>query len=172
MLKKGQAESIIIFFFLIVAILVVSIILLRLTNAIVTPFKNQINMTSPQAYNAVNFVQERFTSWWDIAIILIFAFNIITLLVSAFLIDIHPAFVIIYIVSILFLFVFGNYALLALDSIWNAVGTDVEQAQTPLQQFLINNFTMIMLGVIILSGIVMYAKIKMFSNMGAGGGNY
>ena len=98
--------------------------------------------------------------------------NMILLFISAFLIDIHPAFVVVYIITVILMFVFGNYALYMLDNIWNAIGTSVETAQTPIEQFLINNFTIIMLGVVILSGIIMYAKFKLFPRLGAGGGYY
>lgn len=170
--KKAQSQSIIIFFALIVGILIISIIILRLTNSIISPFQAQIGNISAPAGAVVGTVHEKFTSWWDIFVILIFGINIILLLVSSFLVDVHPAFLIVYIISIIFLFVFGNYILNVLDTVWNSIGTSVEEAQTPLQQFIINHFQMIMMGVVILSGIVMYAKFKFFGNMGAGGGNY
>ena len=172
MKRSGQAESIIIFFGLVVAILIVSIIVLRLTNAVITPFQAQIGNMSVTAGSAVHQVHTSFARWWDYLIIGMFFINVIILLVSSFLVDIHPAFIIVYILAVIFLFVFGNYALLTLDNIWNMVGTATEQAQTPLQQFLINNFQLIMLGVVILSGIVMYSKFKFFGNTGSGGGNY
>lgn len=170
--KKGQATSILIFFGLIVAIFIVSIIILRLTNEILTPFSATIGNMSTTAGTAVENVHNSFTNWWDIAIILIFGINVILLLVSSFLVDVHPAFLIVYIVAVIFMFIFGNYVLSAMDNIWNMVGTSTEEAQTPLQQFFINHFQIIMMGVVILSGVVMYAKMKFFGNMGAGGGGY
>lgn len=170
--KKGQAESIIIFFVLIVGIFIVSIIVLRLVNSILTPFQNTIGNMSAPAGVAVGNVHQKFTQWWDYAIVILFFLNVILLLVSSFLVDIHPAFIILYIISIIFLFIFGNYALYALDSIWNLLGTSVETSQTPLQQFILNNFQMIMMGVVILSGVLMYAKFKMFGPQGGGSGPY
>lgn len=173
--NKAQAQSIIILFVFMIAIFITSIIVLRVTNSILTPFQQQLNATgmtgSVEASGAVGFAQSRFTTWWDVGIVLIFLFNIITLLVSAFMVDIHPAFLLIYIISIIFLFIFGNTALYALDAIWGAMGTDTETAQTPIQQFLINNYSVIMLGIVILSGVVMYAKFRFFGGQGAGG-NY
>jgi hypothetical protein len=170
--NKGQAQSIIIFFVLIVGIFIVSIIILRLTNSILTPFQNTIGNMSAPAGVAVGQVHAKFAQWWDYAIVILFFLNVILLFVSSFLVDIHPAFIILYIISIIFLFIFGNYALYALDSIWDMLGTTTETMQTPLQQFILNHFQIIMMGVIILSGILMYAKFKMFGNTGAGGGHY
>lgn len=169
--KSGQAESIIIFFVLIVAVLITSIIILRMTNAILTPFQNQIGNFSAPAGAAVEYAHSRMTTVWDWIIVLLILFNIILLLVSSFLVDIHPAFLIVYIIAVVLLMIFGNSALYALDGIWSQMGTATETSQTPLQQFIINNFQMIMLGIIVLSGIVMYSKFRFFSGQGTGG-NY
>jgi hypothetical protein len=173
MSKKAQAESIIIFFVLMVAILIVSIIVLRLTNSIITPFSAQLNNSGnpvmQTASQAVNYAQSKFSSTWDWAIILILLVNLLILFISSFMIDIHPAFVIIYIFAGIFLFIFGNFALGALDAIWGGVGTAVETAQTPLEQFIINNFQYLMIGIYVVTGIIIYAKIKLFGGQGAGG---
>jgi len=172
--KKSQVESIIIFFGIVIAIFITSIIILRITNEIMTPFSNQLkNMSSEgvQAGTEVASVQNKFASIWDWVIILLFLFNIILLFISAFLVDIHPAFLIVYIIAIIFLVIFGNSFAYVIDSVWDKMGTSVETAQTPMQQFIINNFNIIMLGIIALSGIIMYAKFRMFSGQGTGG-NY
>jgi len=167
--RKAQAETIIIFFFLVIGIFIAGIVILRLTNEIVTPFQSVIGNYSAPAGVAVGYVHERFTTWWDYAIVFAFFLNVILLFVSSFLVDIHPAFLMIYVLSILFLFIFGNSFLLVLDKFWELVGTSVETGQTPLQQFIINNFNIIMLGIVLLSGILMYAKMKYWSGQGTGG---
>jgi hypothetical protein len=169
--KKGQAESIIIFFIMIIALFTVSIITLRITHAVLTPLQSTIGNVSAPVGQAVGYVNNRFSAFWDYIIIFIFLLNIILLFVSSFLIDIHPAFIIIYIFAVIFLFIFGNQALYVLDSMWSVFGTSTETAQTPIQQFVLNNFQIIMLGIIILNGIIMYAKFKFFAGAGAGG-NY
>lgn len=170
--KKGQAESVIIFFGIVVAIFIASIVILRLTNSILTPFANQIEPYSNQSATVVRAIDTNFAGIWDWVVILLFLFNLILLLVSAFLVDIHPAFLIVYIVAVIFLVIFGNTFAYVIDSVWGAVGRDdVETLQTPMQQFIINNFNIIMLGVIALSGIVMYGKFRFFGGQGTGG-NY
>jgi hypothetical protein len=162
--KKGQAEGIIVFFALAVAILIVSIIILRIVNSVLTPFAPIIGNMSAPAGATVTAVQHSFGTWWDYFIILLLCLNVFTLLVSSFMVDIHPAFVIVYILAILVLVVMGNFALGALDQVWFHVGRNsIEGPQTQLQQFVINHFQML------LWGIIMYAKIKFFSGMG---GNY
>jgi len=169
--NKAQAESIIIFFGVIVAIFIASIIILRITNSILTPFADQIAPFNNDSANVVRSIDISFAGVWDWVIVLVFLFNVILLLVSAFLVDIHPAFLIVYIIAVIFLVIFGNSFAYVIDSVWSAVGTSTETAQTPMQQFLINNFNLIMLGIIFLSGVVMYAKFKLFGGQGTGG-NY
>ena len=171
MKNKGQVESIIIFVGVLVAIFIASIIILRLTNEILTPFANQIAPYSNQSAQVVNSIHNSFTSVWDWVIILLLLFNIILLLVSAFLIDIHPAFLIIYIMSILFLVIFMDSWSYVVEQVWSSIGTTTETSQTHLQRFIIDHFSAIMLGIIVLSGIVMYAKFKLFGGQGTGG-NY
>jgi len=167
--KNAQAQSIIIFFFLIASIFIVSIILLRFTNEILNPLAQQLNNYNNQSANAVATVKDSFANVWDWVIILVFLFQIIILFVSAFLVDIHPAFIIIYIISIILLFIFGNTMLQVLDNVWAMVGTTVETAQTPMQQFILNNFMNIMLVIVGLSGVIMYSKFKFFGGQGTGG---
>lgn len=169
--KRGQAQSIIIFFAVVVGILLTSIIVLRLVNTIITPFSAQIGNVSAPVGEAVDYAHSRFTSVWDWVIVLAILLNTILLFVSAFLVDIHPAFLLIYIIAVFFLIIFGNSLLYALDNIWDKFGTSTETAQTPLTQFIINNFQLFVLGIIVLSGILMYAKFKFFSGQGTGG-NY
>lgn len=171
MLRKAQIPSVIIFFGLVVGIFIASIIILRITNEILTPFEAQIGNISESAGASVGYVHERFTTWWDVAVVSIFFISVILLFVSSFMIDIHPSFVILYIVALIILFMFGNYLLLVLDNVWFAVGTSTELDQTTMQRFIINNFNIILLVIFLLSGVIMYAKFKYFQGQGQGG-NY
>jgi len=169
MKRKAQATDIIFFFVLLVGIFLASIVVLRLVNTILNPFQAQIGNMSAPAGVVVGAVHEKFTNWWDVFIVLLMLVNIILLFVSAFLIDIHPAFVIVYIIAVFFMFIMGNYALSALDSVWGGMATAEELSQTPMQQFIMNHFGIIMLGIVILSGVIMYTKFKMFGGQGGGG---
>ena len=61
--KKSQAESIVFFFVLAIAIFAVSIFILRITNAIISPFAAQIGNFSAPAGAAVEAVHTKFTTW-------------------------------------------------------------------------------------------------------------
>lgn len=167
--RKAQAQSIIVFFFLMVALFIAGIIILRLVNNVLTPFAVNLNNSAPAVSSTITALQTKTGTFWDYALVLFFVFNVLLLFISAFMVDIHPAFIILYILSVFFLVIFGNSMLTVLDQIWLMMGTDLETAQTPMTQFIINNFTIVNLGIIVLSGIIMYSKFKLFSGRGAGG---
>jgi len=85
------------------------------------------------------------------------------------MVDIHPAFLIIYIIALMFLFMFGSTILGALDAVYNPTGVFGSGNVTaggnaidrmPLVSWILNNFTLVILGIVILSGVIMYAKFK------------
>jgi hypothetical protein len=174
--KKGQALSIIFFFIIMLAVFVLATLLMSFINTILTPFKEQIQPLSNQSASNVGAIQNSFNSVWDWAIVLLFFLNVIILLFSSFMVDIHPAFLIIYIVAVMLLMMFGSTILGALDALYNPAGVFGTGNVTaggnaiqymPLTNWFLNNFTMVILGIVILSGIIMYAKFK-FGQQGSG----
>lgn len=167
--NQGQVQSIIIFFIVVIATFAVALVVLYTVNTILTPVATSLNQTSQQAGNVVTAVNTSFTSVWDWVVLVIFFINLLLLFVSAFMVDIHPAFLFLYIIAAFFLVVFGSTALTALETLYSTAGTNPYSstvASLPMTAFMVNNFGIVMLGVIVLSGIVMYAKIRI--NGGAG----
>ena len=172
MKNKAQATSIIIFFGLILAIFLMAFILMKFTNSILTPFSTSIGNVSnggTQAAAAVNAVHTKFTSMWDWVIIIIFIINVLILFVSAFLVDIHPAFLFLYVISAFFLVIFGSTVVGTVQDIMDSSQFATEKGQMPMVEFMINNWTVVMLGIIFVSGVLMYAKIKFGTSQATGG---
>ena len=166
--SKGQVASIIVFFAIVIGIFILSIILLKVTNTILTPFQANIGNMSAKAGADVSYIQNKFVTWWDWVIILVFLLNALLLFVSVFLVDVHPAFLFLYILAVLFLMIFGSVAQTAVEKIWTQPDFATEAGQMPLTQYLINNLGIVILIIIVLSGILMYAKIKYFTGTGGG----
>jgi hypothetical protein len=171
--KKGQIEfSILVFIAVIVGLLVIAPIMLKIVNTILTPFGSSIGNQSVMAGASVTKIQGSFTDFWDWVIVIAFLVNIILLLVSSFLIDTHPIFMIIFIVFGIFTFIFAPMVLDAVDKIYEQPtftgatdGTDIT-TQIPMTDFLRTNLNIILLGIYFLCGIIIYSKFKML-----GGGN-
>lgn len=161
--KKGQfIIPLATFIFVVLGILVVSIILIRITNSVLTPFSSAINNVSAGAGDHVTYVQTSFTNFWDFVIVIAFLINVILLLVSAFLVDTHPLFVVLYILSCFFLLIFAPEMISAIDGIFDNAQFIDQIQYIPMTDFIRSNFSIVILGIMILSGVVMYAKVKMF----------
>lgn len=176
--KKGQALSIIFFFIIVLSVFIVAVLIMSLVNTVLDPFRTQISTISNQSGQAVGQVQTSFNSVWDWCVVVLFIFNVVILLFSSFMVDIHPAFLIIYIIAVMFLMMFGSTILGSLDAIYNPSGVFGTGNVTaggnaisnmPVTSWILNNFTLVMLGIIIISGVIMYSKFKLNSNSG---GNY
>ena len=167
--KKAQGISIIVFFVIILSVFVLGVLLMSLVNTILEPFRDNIRLVDNRSADTVQTIQNSYNSVWDWAIALLFVFNLIILLFSAFMVDIHPAFLIIYIISVMMLMMFGSTILGALNTIYNPSGIFGTGNLTaggnalgnmPIISWLLTNFTLVILGIIILSGVIMYAKFK------------
>jgi len=172
--KKAQTLSIIMVFVFVLGILIVGVLVMSLVNTVLEPFKTQIAPLNNDSAETVGKIQNSFNSVWDWAIILLFLLNIIILFFSSFMVDVHPVFLILYIIALLFLFMFGSTIVGALDAVYNpsgVFGTGNVTAggnaisEMPLSSWILDHFTMVMLGIAILSGVIMYAKFK-YGNQG------
>lgn len=174
--KKGQALSIIFFFIIVLGILIIAVLIMSLVNTILEPFRVQIQPINNESATTVGDIQTSFNSVWDWVIIFLFLFNLVLLFVSSYLVDVHPMFLVLYIITVMFLFLFGSTVLGALDSLYNPAGvfgsgnlTAGGNAITnmPLSSWILSHFTIVMLGIVILSGVIMYAKFKFGTQGGA-----
>lgn len=168
--KKGQAESIVFFFVIIVGVLLIAVIMGYMVNKILTPFGNNLNAISPQANTTVQGIVQKFNQTWDYAIIMVFLLNVIILFVSAFLVDVHPFFVFLYIIVVCFMIFLAPNILHVIETVYDNPEYALEVGRMPLTNFFFQNFIIIFLAIIVLSGIIMYAKIKFIS--GAGGSSF
>lgn len=176
--KKAQSLSIVFFFVIVLSVFILAVLLMSMVNTILDPFKAQISLVSNESATTVGKIQTSFSNTWDYAVVILFLFNTVLLLFSSFMVDIHPAFLVIYIITLAFLFMFGSTIVGSLDTLYNPTGVFGTGNVTaggnalqhmPITSWMLNNFTTVILGIAILSGIIMYAKFK-FGN--PSGGNY
>ena len=171
--KQGQALSIVFFFIIVLGVFIVAVLVMSLVNTVLDPFRTQISTISNESGATVGQIQNSFNGVWDWIVVILFGLNLILLFISSFMVDIHPAFLILYIISVLFLFLFGSTILGSLNDLIDPsgiFGTGNVSAggnalgNMPVTSWLLNNFTLVMLGVVILSGVIMYAKFKFGGN--------
>lgn len=171
--KRGQIESIFYFFAIVFIIFLTAPLFLKISTDMLSHVEAVGGNISSTAGGDVKYLKTSMNNLWDEMIVLLFFGNIMLLLVSAFLVDVHPLFVILYIIGLVMLFVFAMPIWDVLNQIYSGTGAgsvlSTQTNQMALTKFIIDYFGIILLGVVILSGIIMYAKFKFF---GGGNGNY
>lgn len=159
MYNKGQG-SFVIFVFVIIALILMAPIFLKIINTVIPTVSNNVASLSPTANQTGQALRQTAVNWFDYIILIGFFANVILLLVSAFLVDVHPAFVVFYMLTGLFMFIFAPNALQATQEVYGNSQFATETSQLPLTSFLIDNFGAIILGVFVISLILMFAKFK------------
>jgi hypothetical protein len=161
--KKGQLDIPIIGFVVVVLILLfLAPFMLKIVRTGTTGFQTAIGNQSEEAGENVAHVRETFTGFWDAVIALAFLANIILFLVSAFLIDVHPSFVLIFMLTGFFTLIFAPIVLDSLQQIWGLSEFSQETAQLPITSFILNHFGKIITAVMLIGGVVLYSKFKFF----------
>ena len=157
--KLGQA-SIITFVVVVVGLLILAPVMLKLFNSTVGEIGDKLNETSAEAGAAVATIEDTFINFWDYIIVIAFFVNVVMLLISAFMVDTHPIFLLMYIISAFVIMSFAPYTMEPVGKILGMDQFSTELGQIPMTSFVITNFNLILLGVIVLSGIVMYSKFR------------
>lgn len=141
-------------------------ILLNIVSSVLGGFSDSIDNIDPNAGAKMDAGVDKFTNLWDYVIMTIFAINVLLLFISAFFIDTNPIFVVLYIFVGFLMFMFAPYVVDVADAIWDTPRyiTDGTINELSMTGFLLDNFTAVLLALFILTGIIMYAKIKFFSN--------
>lgn len=162
--KKGQIEiPVAVFIFLIVGLVILAPFCLKIMRAILQPMGNSLADISPMANISAQHVVTTVTNFWDFGIM--FAFLIITIMmfVSAYFIDVHPLFIIFYIILgfIMFLTITPMQ-----DLFTNMYDASLVPDMTgeinalPMTHFLASYFWAICLVLFVISGIIMYGKLR------------
>jgi len=176
--KKGQVQSVLFFIFIVAGLIIITPIILKVGLTILDKTTTQFSDVQPsnQSANLVSSVRNTMANSFDWMVMLMVIADMLVLFVSAFLIDVHPAFVVFYIIGCLVIILTAPYSIVAAEKIYAMQQFNAGQGNPvqylPMTQFLMNNFGMFILGVLIVTGILIYAKIKFFSQGGGGNVGY
>jgi len=149
------------FFAILVVLLVLAPIILKVVNSSTDGLFSAMNNSAPEAVIEGQFAVQSVTNLFDYLVVIGILVAVILLFVSAFFIDTHPVFIIMYIIAAFVLILLAPSISGAIDDIYGKFGT--ETGQLPLTSFIQNNLVTFLLGILILSGIIMYAKFRAVS---------
>lgn len=164
--NKGQIDyPIITFFVIVVGLLLLAPIMLKVFNSIQAPVSAQLgNLTGQQgviAQQNFNAVMTPTINFWDKVIIFALILSVILLIVSSIFIDSSPFFVIIYIFIAFMLVLFAPNIVDSLDTLYNSPSFATENSQLSFIITLKDNFGIFLVGLIVLTGIIIYGKVAL-----------
>jgi hypothetical protein len=160
--KKAQLDSPIVWFFLVVfGLLLVGPFLLKIFHQVDSSVGNSFgNMTGGEIGKTnTHIVLDTAGNLWDKVIIFAFILSLITLFISAFLVDTSPFWIILYIFINFMLVLFAPGMIGALDSIYGNAEFATEVAQLTFMDWLRTNFMPVLVGCMVLAGIIIYGKL-------------
>ena len=162
-MKRGQtslAIPIITFALIVIILLFAAPFFLKIFNSVVNPLQPILGNQSSAAGDAVGSISSSFTKWWDILIVMAFLANILIFLISAFLIDTHPAFALVFLLAGFFTIIFAPMIMDAVTQIWELPAFATESGQLPITNFLREYYGAIVTGVMMIGGIILYSRIR------------
>jgi len=157
--RKGQTD-VIYFIVAVVALFILAPIMLKVVNTSLDSFSEAINNTSEDASDNVDYIHETFVSFWDILIAIAFLVNIILLFVFSFMVDSHPIFSLFYFISAIIILMFSHTFMTPVSTLFGIDAFSGEVLALPITDFIVTNFDLLLLGIIILTGIIMYGKFR------------
>jgi len=165
--KKAQADIVYVVA-LIIGIAVIVLITTTITTTLNTNFGDALGDISPEAQNATQTVFSIWHGWADSVAVIAIIFAIISLFIFSFLVNIHPIFLFLYIILTLFLAIFSPYIIGVLEDLFLRPEMADATAQLPATFWIIDNFGIILIAIIVISGIIMFAKIRPRNEIGGG----
>lgn len=168
--SKGQiAFPLITFVILVFGLFFIAPIMLKLFHEVQDPVNRALNQTMQGnlvAQENFNSVIQVGINFWDKVIVMAFILAIVLLLISAFLIDTHPFWVILYIFLSFMLVLFSPDIMGALDKIYTMDAFVEPVANLVWVNLLRVHFAEFLVGLIVITGIIIYGKIFIFRNQG------
>lgn len=170
---KGQVDMPIVGFVILVAGLIFfAPVMLKVLHVMQPAISNGLSNSTGSAgvVAAANFdaVMNPLVNWWDKIMVFVFFIAVIMLLVSSFLVDTHPFWIILYILIAFFLVLITPNIMSAANAIYNNPAFVAEGNQLTFFTWIIGNFGYVLVGLFVLTGIVMYGKVAFFPSSRGG----
>lgn len=171
--KKAQLDfpliSIVIVIF---GLLLIAPIMLKIFISIKAPMSSSLGNLTNQggaiAQANFNHVIDIGITWWDKVIVSAFFLSILLLVISSIMIDTHPVWVILYIFIAFMLILFAPDIIGSLDAIYNSSTFATEVTYLSFMNSLRTHFGEFLVGLIVLTGIIIYGKIALFRSGNTG----
>lgn len=164
---KAQLDYPIITWIVIVfGLLILAPVMLKVFNSFHDTMGSQLgNLTGQQgaiAQRNFDAVIVPTINFWDKLIIASFVLATLLLFISAFLIDTSPVWVVLYVLISFFVILFAPDMVASLDNLYNNAAFVTETNSLTFLNSLRANFAVYLVGIMVMTGIIIYGKIFMF----------
>lgn len=164
--KRGQLDHPVITFVIIIfALMILAPVVLKIFYSVKTPisdaFGNMSDKGGAVAQTNFNAVMNTGITFWDKVVISAVILATLLMFISAFLVDTNPLWLILYIIISFLLVLFAPDIIGSLDNIYNSPTFAVESANLTFIGSLRDHFGTILVGVIVITGIIMYGKVAL-----------
>lgn len=170
--RKAQLGGIAAFVGVVIVLILLAPILLKVATSILDTTATKLSAVDAtnRSSDTVTFVEGKVTGTMDWLVMSLVFINILILLVSAFLIDVNPAFVVIYVIGAFALIITAPFTIAAAEKLYSHSAFTSVITYIPMTEFLMNNFAVFIVGVMVVTGIIIFAKTSLFASQGGGGG--
>lgn len=163
--KKGQLEaSLITFIVITIALILLAPFMLKIFNSFLTPFGSAVGNVTAEAGEAVQHINTTFVGFWDFIVVFAFLVSIILLLITSFLVDTHPAWLIVYFIFAILLLIFAPEAMEVCNKIYDSGQFALEVSQLQMLDFIREYIGLILVGIYFITGVIIYSKFKYGGN--------
>jgi len=169
--RKAQIDNpLILFAVIVIGLLLIAPIVLKILREVQEPVSNSFgNLTGKGgeiAQDNFNAVINTGINMWDQVIAFAFILAVLLLLVSAFLVDANPFWIVLYILLNMFLILFAPNIIQAVDNIYDSAQFAEETAMLTFMDAIRVHYAEFLVGMMVLTGIIIYGKLAFFKKGG------
>lgn len=168
--KKAQLDNpMLIFAVIIIGLLLLAPIVLKIMRDVQAPMSSAFgNISAGGAIAQTNVDKVLVTgiNFWDKVMVAAFILAVLLLFVSAFLVDAHPFFIILYILMNFFLILLAPNIIQAVDNIYDSPQFATETAMLSFMDTIRSNYAVFLVGMMVITGIIIYGKVALFGGGG------
>ena len=160
--KKAQGFEmpIVVLIVVLATILVLAPFTLKIINAVVTPLGTNLQDINPLAASSAATVVTQTNNFWDLAVVIAFLVITIVMFISAYMVDMNPIFAVVYAILAFFLFMITPLLQDLFTGIYTNDALTNQTQALPMTNFIQGHFIIITFALFIISGIIMYAKLR------------
>lgn len=161
MINKKAQSDIAFFAAFLIGLVIIAPVLLMIIRTSIGGFSEGLQAAGYNySANTVATIQESFTNFYDFLIIATMVAAIVVLIITSFLVNVHPVFILFYIIECFVSMLIMSQLVNTANTVWLNDKIAPMSIYLPATQFVMEYYGLVLLAVMILTGIIMYSKLN------------